>query len=273
MSVTETQMNAINPGLNGLDLETISNQTMAEVRAHPGEARPRILLAQLSMVSGQWQRALAQLQAAAQLDAANIPMAQAYREAIRCEISREQVFAGQTSASFVGEPEPWCGELAKAMTLRAEGQDKAADRLQMQALEQAEAVPFLVDDQPVTWLADADSRLGCICEVFLNGSYFWLPMQHIQSLKVDQPNDLRDLVWIPARLTLTNGGQHPVFLPSRYPNSYQRDEQQLALSKLTVWEQLSDQAWAGFGQRMWASDVGDHPLLDTRSIHRADSYS
>ena len=50
---------------------------------------------------GEWDRALTQLTAAAELDPLAVPMAQTYRAAIRCEMLRERVFAGARIADRV----------------------------------------------------------------------------------------------------------------------------------------------------------------------------
>ncbi len=238
----------------------------AAIRQTPGDVKLRTHLAQLSMVMGNWERAVSQLQTATQLDASTIPMAQTYREAIRCEVLRERVFAGEISAQTVGEPAPWFAHLAQSLTSRAAGETALADDLLAQAFEQAEAVPFSIDGREVAWLADGDSRLGPVCEVILNGQYYWLPFERIHALEIEEPVDLRDLVWIPATLTLSNEGKHPVLIPSRYPLSHRQGNDRLALSSLTEWQPLGEETWSGLGQRMLVSDQDDHPFLSVRAI-------
>jgi len=85
------------------------DQISAQIRGEPGNAALRICLFQLLGVQGLWQRALTQLQAAAQLDPAALPMAQTYRETIRCEVLRADVVAGrQTDWVGIG-PDDWKG--------------------------------------------------------------------------------------------------------------------------------------------------------------------
>jgi type VI secretion system protein ImpE len=242
------------------------SELMQQVRKQPTDAKLRIHLSQLCMVVGQWERALSQLQAVALMDAASLPFAQMYREAIRCERLRERVFAGELSPPALGQPPHWFALLAQALAHRARGQHAAADALQLEALDLAEACAFEVNGDRVEWLADADSRLGPVLELIVNGQYYWVPLEDIESLKVDPPVDLRDLVWISAHLTLRNGGQHPVLIPTRYPGSAESGDDALARSSLTRWDALSDDAWAGLGQRMLASDRADFPLLDIRSL-------
>lgn len=245
-------------------------ELVAAIRAKPESLPLRVHLAQLSMLTGNWSRAVTQLQTAATLSAAAIPMAQMYREAIRCELQREKVFAGELAPQTIGQPDPWFATLSQSLASRP--RDKAlADELMQQAFEAAPATSFLLDETPVEWLADADSRLGPVCEIILKGQYYWLPFDHIQLLELEPPTDLRDLVWLPGRLTLRNGGQHVVLVPSRYPRSYGQADERLALASLTTWEAIGEDAYAGLGQRSWVSDVDDHAFLSVRRMERAEA--
>jgi type VI secretion system protein ImpE len=116
---------------------------------------------------------------------------------------------------------------------------------------------------------DGDARLGPVCEVFTNGQYYWLPFESCAGIQVDLPADLRDLVWAPAQLMLPNEGRVPALIPTRYPEPAQLDPanaDQLRLSRATHWIEHGSDAWFGVGQRVWMSDVGEHPILDTRLI-------
>lgn len=238
---------------------------MSSIRQAPGNAKLRVHYAQLCMVMGDWERAVGQLQAAAQLEASAITMAQAYREAIRCERIRERVFKGELQAPTL-QPVAWVDWLAQSLLCLGRGEAANADELRAQAFEGATEAAFSIDGQATAWIADADSRLGPVCELFLNGQYCWVPFEAIQQLEIDAPVDLRDLVWLPARLTLKSGEHHAVLLPSRYPLSYQGGKDSLALASLTEWIPCGEEAWAGTGQRMLASTLGDHPLLNVRQL-------
>jgi type VI secretion system protein ImpE len=240
---------------------------VAKIRTQPDSLPLRVHLAQLSMLTGNWTRAVAQLQTAATLAASAIPMAQMYREAIRCELQREKIFAGELPPQTIGEPEPWFATLTQSLASRGKD-DALADELMQQAFEAAPATSFVLDDTPVEWLADADSRLGPVCEIILKGQYYWLPFDHIQKLEFEAPSDLRDLVWLPGRLTLRNGGQHVVLVPSRYPRSYGQADERLVLASLTTWQPIGEDAYAGLGQRSWVSNVDDHAFLSVRSLER-----
>lgn len=237
------------------------------IRAEPGKLGLRVYYFQLLAVLGDWQKSLEQLQMCAQLDIKATPMAKAYREAIRCEVFREEVFAGRKSPNILGEPPPWVGWLADAVKRLAGGDAAGAAELRTQALDAAPASGGQIDGEAFEWLADSDSRLGPVCELLANGTYYWVPFSSIRQISFEKPQDLRDFVWAACEITLVNGGSMPGFIPTRYPagaESHQNDA--LRLARGTEWVDLGGDHVAGLGQRMWLTDVAEHALLDVRRL-------
>jgi len=247
------------------------SELQKRIRADASNAKLRVHLFQLLCLTGDWQRALAQLQVCAQLDAKAIPMAQTYREAIGCEMFRNEVFAGRRVPQIMGKPPAWIGLLLEALRLDGEpGSTQGAADLRAQAMEDANATACKVDAVDCAWLADGDSRLGPVCEVIANGQYYWLPFESCAAIKIEAPVDLRDLVWVPAELMLPNEGRVPAFIPARYPETATTQAvhaDDLKRCRVTEWMEHSTDVWFGLGQRVWMSDVGEHPILDTREIH------
>jgi type VI secretion system protein ImpE len=241
------------------------------VRADASNAKLRVHLFQLLCMMGDWKRALAQLQVCAQLDAKAIPMAQTYRETIGCEMYRMEVFAGRRVPQIMGKPPAWIGLLVEALRLDAlPGNAGGAADLRAQAMDDASAIASKVDNVQCEWLADGDTRLGPVCEVIANGQYYWLPFESCAAIKIEAPIDLRDLVWAPAELMLPNEGRVPAFIPTRYPETAQTlhvHADDLKRCRVTEWTEHSADVWFGLGQRVWMSDIGEHPILDTREIH------
>ena len=98
-----------------------------EVRAKPADAKLRIFMAQLLCVLGQWERALNQLNVAADLDALAVPMKQMYGDAIRCEGLRADVFAGTRTPMVFGQPDEWLALLIESLLRQGSG-DAATGR-------------------------------------------------------------------------------------------------------------------------------------------------
>ena len=252
---------------SSLEIELADLQ--AKVRANAADPKLRVHLFQHLCVMGRWERALAQLQLCAQMDAKAIPMAQTYREAIRAERYRAEVFSGRLQPSVMGQPPAWMGPLLEALRLEASGEGAKGRALRAEALEAAEPVAFDVDGTAVEWLCDGDSRLGPTLEIIANGQYYWLPIESISGLHIEPPSDLRDLVWATGELLLPNEGRVPVLMPARYAGTDALEgEDALKRSAATRWSDAGDDQWFGLGQRMLVSDAGEHPLLDIRTVTR-----
>jgi type VI secretion system protein ImpE len=249
-----------------VDLAGELKRLQGEVRAHPEDPKLRTYLFQLLAVNGEWQRALNQLQVCAQLAASAIPMAQTYREAIRCEVFRGEVFAGKRTPQILGEPPPWMGLMVESLEKFATGHVAASEDLRGKALEQAPATAGTIDGKAFEWIADADSRLGPMCEAIIDGKYYWVPFERIVNIKVEAPTDLRDFVWVGAHLKLSTDAIQVALLPARYPGTESADKEALRLARMTTWIEAGPETFVGLGQRMWATDVGEFALLDTREI-------
>lgn len=241
-------------------------ELQAQVRKEPANAKYRVFLFQLLAVLGQWERASNQLNVLGEMDAASLPMVQTYREAIRCELLRADVFAGRRSPLVFGDPEPWVALMLEALRLTAEGHPAQAQAVRDQAFEAATATPGTLDGQPFEWLADADPRLGPMLEVIVNGRYYWIPFQRVQTIQLEQPTDLRDFVWMPAQFTWANGGEAVGLIPARYPESHASADPLVQLGRKTEWLEGQAGICLGLGQRMLATDQGEYSLLDIRHI-------
>lgn len=236
-----------------------------DVRARPADAKLRTFLFQLLAVDGQWERALTQLNVAGDLDASTLLMVQSYREALKCEVFRAEVFAGRRAPLVLGEPDMWIARLLQALERQANGHYAEAQVLRDQAFEDAPATSGRINGQEFAWIADADPRLGPCLEAILDGGYYWIPFARLSEVRTEKPVDLRDLVWLPAQFTYSNGGQSVGFIPTRYPGS-ERGDASIKLARRTEWQEPGEGAVVGLGQRLLATDEGEHALLDIRLI-------
>jgi len=237
-----------------------------EVRKSPGDAKLRTFLFQLFCITGEWDRALTQLKVASELDPIAIPMATTYQAAIRCELLRGKVFAGTRTPTVFGDPEPWMSMLIEANRRLSAGAPTDAAGLRDTAFTDAPATTGTIDGAAFEWLADADPRLGPMIEVIVDGRYFWVPFHRLKTLTIEPPADLRDQVWLPASFVWANGGEAVGFIPARYPGSETAGDPAIALCRRTEWREQAGDWFLGLGQRMLATDTGEHPLLDIRRI-------
>jgi type VI secretion system protein ImpE len=247
-------------------LEEALKTLQEQVRNDPSNAKLRVFMFQLLSVLGLWDKALTQLNVAAELDAGNLLMAQMCGAALNCEALREEIFAGRRAPLLFGEPAEWVGWVVQAAENAAVGNYKAAQSLRERAFDVAPAIGGTIDGQSFEWIADGDTRLGPILEAIVEGRYYWVPFAAIRSVRIEAPSDLRDVVWAPAQFTWANGGETVGLIPTRYPGSQSSDDSGVRMARKTEWTELEGGLIMGLGQRMFVTDQGEYPLLGTRGI-------
>ena len=235
----------------------------AEIRRKPADAKLRIFLFQLLAVNGAWERAHNQLKVLMEMTAESTLLAAVFKHLIELEAFRAEVFAGKRTPLFFGEPTPFVSHLVGALSAST---PEHAMALRAKALEDAPAVSGRCNDAPFDWIMDADARFGPVLEVAIDRKYYWMPLHHLSSLTIEAPQDLRDLIWMPAEFNLINGGQVSGFIFARYPGTEKADDPAVRLGRMTAWNALEDGSNLGLGQRLFATDSRDEPLLEIRKL-------
>ncbi|MDB5876220.1 MAG: impE, partial [Ramlibacter sp.] len=248
--------------LREADPHTALKLLQDEIRGKASDPKLRVFLFQLMSVMGQWDRALNQLEVAANLDPATLGMAQIYREAVRCEVLRAQVFEGRKAPMVFGEPEQWLALLIESLLVGGRGQAQEADALRARAFDEAPATAGSLNGQPFEWIADADMRLGPVLEAVINGRYYWVPFNRLVRISIEEPGDLRDVVWTPAHLLLENGGEAYALVPTRYAGTEKQEDGDLLLARKTTWQEPRPEFFCGLGQRVLSTDGGEVSLMD-----------
>ena len=236
------------------------------VKASPASAKLRIFMAQLLCVLGQWERAHTQLNVVAEMDVSTVPMREMVGHALRCELLRAAVFNGSRSPMVFGQPDEWMGLLIESLLQAGQGDADLSAQLADRAFEAAPATRGRLNGAPFEWIADADSRLGPVLEAMVNGKYYWIPFSRLANIKIVDPVDLRDRVWLPANLSFANGGEAIAMIPTRYPDSQASEDGAILMAAQTDWLDLGHQRFAGLGQRVLVTDQGEHDMLSVRLI-------
>lgn len=247
------------------DVRLASDLLRSDVRRSPRDAKLRVYLFQLLCITGEWDRALNQLSVVGELDPSALPMVRTYEIAIRCEVLRQKVFAGERTPTVFGEPGEWLPLLIEALRLSATGRNGDAVALRASAFDQASAIRARVDDNEVDWVADADPRLGPVMEAIVEGRYVWIPFNRIRTLRIEPPSDLRDQVWLPVHFTWENDGTADGFVPTRYPGTTAQSDPLLLLGRRTEWIGDGDGSLP-VGQRMLVTDQTEIALMDLRRL-------
>lgn len=126
-----------------------------------------------------------------------------------------------------------------------------------------------LNGKPFTDIRDADNDLGARIEVFGAGSYMWVQFEHIASIRIEKPKNLRDTLWTPAfiktgpRFQGTDMGE--VLLPAIYPFSFTYPDESVWLGRQTLWVEDEGTSYP-LGQKMLLVDGQEIPFLEIRML-------
>ena len=211
----------------------------AEVRDNPTDVRRRTFLFELLCFQGEYDRAEKHLHVLADAGPDAQMGAVLYFSALHAERVRHDLFARKEY------PSAPVSENSRGGTLNG---------------------------NPFESIEDADPRIGARLELFAAGAYLWIPLEHIESIEMQPPRRLRDLLWIPALVRTgpafrgTELGE--VLLPVLSPFSWRQADDNLRLGRSTDWQEVDGQN-VPFGQRMFSVDGEDIPILEIRKVEFA----
>ena len=189
----------------------------AALRAKPTDLGARVLLAELLALAGNLERTDVILDAASTIDPSSAVVVAEFRQLIRADMARRQLFRDGRVPEFLGEPtETQRLQLAALVAWREGATAEAA--AQAQAAEAARPhPPGRLADTPFDDLRDADDLLAGSFEVLTStGKYYWIPTERVASIDFHPPKRARDLLWRRASMTVIDGPDGDVYLPVCY---------------------------------------------------------
>lgn len=209
----------------------------AELRKDPTDAQRRVFLFELLSFAGAYERAEKQLDIAGKGGRETAMGALLYRSALHAEKNRQQMFEAQQFPVGGVVPKPVCGTL---------------------------------NGSAFEALTDGDPRIGARLEVFAAGQYLWIPLEHVASVEVSPPKRLRDLLWIPAIVqagpSFSGIELGQVLIPVISPLSWQYEESDVRLGRVTEWIALDDGTEVPVGQKLFLVDGEEMPILELRRL-------
>jgi type VI secretion system protein ImpE len=256
-------------------LDAAIQELTQALKNRPADVSLRTFLFELFCFQGALDRAARQLDVlGTQSDDSGVQLAiQTYRMLLTAEEQRRQVFHGAALPKFITTPSPFIDRYV----LLVKKLDNAAAEDAATLLDDAEESLLALSGQrnggAFTSFRDADDRTAGVLEVFFEGEYLWVPLDHVASLQVTPPRRLRELIWAQAKLELAGQPPGDVFLPTRYPETYLNPDDQVRLARTTEWRALHDRIVIGSGQRVFLVDDEEVALLDLGSVVFAPAES
>lgn len=207
-----------------------------DLKRNPLDARRRTFLFELLLFAGEYVRAEKHLEVLSSAGADSASGALLYRSALYAERIRQDTFS----------------------------------RNQTRALEVRDQKSGLCNGRPCREFMDSDPRIGPNLEVYIAGSYTWIPIVYLRKVEIEAPVNLRDLMWAQARLEITPDFRlqelGEVLIPAICPLSSCHSEETVQLGRETAWEEDSAYGALPFGAKMMLVDGADVPLLNIRSL-------
>lgn len=207
----------------------------AELRDNPADTQRRTFLFELLCFSGAYDRAEKHLDILAQANQDARLGALLYAGALSAERTRSEMF-------------------------------------QQKTYPQSAEAPMLagtLNGKPFSSFADADPRVGAKLEIFAAGNYMWLPLEHIASIRMEAPKQLRDLLWMPAQVqtgpAFRGRELGEVLLPVLTPRAHAHADEAVRLGRVTVWEEVDGVAVPA-GLKCFLVDDEEFPILEIRSL-------
>jgi type VI secretion system protein ImpE len=208
----------------------------AEVRDHPTDVQRRTFLFELLCFHGQYDRAEKQLNVLADASPDARMGALVYFSALHAERLRQEMFQKKEYPDAAAIPNDRGGTL---------------------------------NGKPFESFEDADPRIGARLELYAAGAYLWIPLAHVETIEMEAPKRLRDLLWVPALVRTgpafrgTELGE--VLLPVLAPFSFQHPDGNVRLGRATDWDD-SGGTQVPVGQRVFEVDGADVPILEIRQV-------
>jgi type VI secretion system protein ImpE len=207
-----------------------------ELKKQPLDTKRRTFLFELLCFAGEYDRASKQLDILSDANKEAAAGAMLYRAALHAERTRQEMFAKDELPLGTVRPSP-------------AGQWNGADFAE---------------------LSDADPRIRAHLETFIAGSYTWIPLVYVESIEVEPPKKLRDLLWMPAILQTTSDFRlqdlGEVLLPVISPLSWKHPDDNVRLGRATVWEEDAKYGEVPFGQKLFLCGDEEEPFLQLRNL-------
>lgn len=208
------------------------NEAIAAQRAllasHPDEISERLCLCDLLGFGGQWPAIQTHLGYLANGPHEIREYLNEWSQLLQAESERRR----KATPHFLIKPPP-------QVLLRVQAREKTAKHADLidEADELTPEIEGYIDGRPFEGFRDTDDFLGPMLEVFHGGRFIWLAMEQLRRLRLSPVESLRDSLFRPASIRLTDGFDYEVFLPVLYEATNANSPMNCQLGLLTDWSE------------------------------------
>ena len=239
----------------------------AAVRKNPADLGSRVLLAELLVFFGNFERADTILDAAARIDPTVTVGIAEFRQLIRAALARRQSSREGRLPEFLGEPTPALRSGLAALAASRAGDTEEAARCASEGEAMRPRVGGHAGDTPFDDFRDADDLHAGFFEVLTTtGKYFWIPTERVASIEFHPPRRPRDLAWRRASVSVTEGPDGDVYLPAVYDTDKPHISDEFLLGRATDWIGPQNGPMLGIGQRVFVVGEDATSIMDLTTL-------
>lgn len=259
-------MNEAKAFLDAGNLGGAIEAAISAVKAKPTDIQARTFLFELSLFSGDWERANRQLEAIGHQDVEAMIGAKIYQQCLEAEGKRARFFSESLKPEFLSTPPDYVYGLLTANNRLREGKTGEAREILDTVEEQRPAFACQVNGETKQDFRDYNDLTSSVLEVIIKDSYVWVPFEEIVKIEFTKPQSLRDLFWLQANMETMNGTNGEVFIPTLYVDSWKHDNDQMRLGRMTGWRDAGEEIYIGEGQKLFFIDGEDRPILELSTV-------
>ncbi len=244
-------------------LEDAVAEATRQVKDAPADSSRRTALFELLCFSGEWDRALKQLDAIGHTHSGLALGVESLKQSVAAEQKRA---APAGRPAFLTDP-PQHVLLRVEARLRLKGGDAAAAlELLEKAEEERPALAAEAGGKAVADFRDYDDFVAPVLEFFLRDRWLWLPFEQLRKFEVEEPRKLRDFLWAPARVEMFDGSGGEGFIPALYAASHLNPDPKVRLGRSTETVEVGEGLAETVGMRCFLAGDEALPLFSLRSV-------
>jgi type VI secretion system protein ImpE len=248
------------------NLQAAIGELTSLVKASPTDVRARTFLFELLVFAGDWDRAERQLDVIGKQNVKSEVGVELYRNNIKAERDRARLFSDGLHPHFLSEPPAYIDLHLESINRIREENGPEARSLLDRAEQERPALMGRFNDTPFLDFRDYNDLVGPVLELIMADKYTWVPLERIKRLEMGAPKELRDLIWVAARLETLDGLIGEAFIPALYAGSNKHTDDRVKLGRMTDWNEISEGLYKGAGLRLFLVDDSDKPMLQARTI-------
>lgn len=259
-------MSKANDLLRAGDLKAAIEVVTREVKNNPTNSNSRTFLFELLSFAGEFDRAEKQLEAIGHQDMKTEMGTIVYRNNLKAERERLHLFKQGVQPSFLTEPPEYVDWQLNAINYFRLGKLQEAREFLDRAEEARPAFKGTADGKPFADFRDYNDFVAPVFELIVKNQYVWLPIEHVRSIEIHPPKNLRDLLWTPVTVESIDGTVGEVYIHALYCGSSEHENDMVKLGRMTDWQELEEGFYTGSGLRAFLVDDEDKALFDLKLI-------